>query len=1172
MSLFTKSVSFLAVLAVVPAAFAVTARPSIIGNAASRMPTMTAKITGITSGGTITTTTTTSSLLANAECIDAYTACMKGNDACGPDFEECTTKVLFHGKMPQCLSTLAQCNTTGVSSLFGTGTITALSAVATKNSYGEVTDYTYPTDGSVLGQMITGAAISNKYDTSTCVKRYTSCLKKDSVCGDDFELCTTDKEFRKQRIFCDSTLARCQSDGLIELFGSTNTNTTPSATSRIGEMISEGAALAAMNAVSTCYKIADQCITNACAANPFKCYENSTQYLVDLADEIVNPETGLADINTLKDALADFGKKNVSSYIRNSCRDTIGGSKYCYATVNDGKMPTASQLKDEDTQDEIYDDIYSARMNSAMAAKISDMVTDFDTRAKNKCRDTIKSCIMRTCGSGSGAACYSDTFGSGDKTINKSSMYEELQTGCSAITNSDAYCKYAALNPNSAGKYSYQYNNSDAFTTLFPKYDETKKSDPIGVVAALNASLQSSYNDASIAQMRRQCQAVATSCVKSMCGTDYQGCYRNRSDVYSSLTNTGDSSFDKSMNKVGGVLDYTIVLGMCLDTVKSASICEEHLKIEQNRVAKRNRTTKTNDWGTGSVRADWIDAGSATAITADTETVAAVDENGNALCTSKAGNDQAVCYTVDAAGNIYDQPVTVSYTTYVQTQAANSLFKDLIYDLEKEAQAKYNAKLTREQNLCLSENSGGIKGKDDLGSTFQWVKLKSNTVPKSYAMSGLKPNQFVASNDIYGSFCRIRVSLQSDDKKIQDVISKGTDWSVAYFAAGDAFTCGSWIPEKALNDLANAVAKEARDKAARGDGRTRDWMTLLGTVTGGAGGAALGSKFADSNFLGGLTGQSSTQSSKKNAEDCVNYAEKYAIYKDTSSLTRMLTSARKIDTSKNSREDEELKDAISALQKSMMNSNLSNNTTDTTDVYECEITVIEGNLRKDISNMSCGTNAWCKTNNKIATKNTNDNNYTCENSDTLVDVCTYSYKGTGTYIQPVGNTTTINMSNLTKDDINKSIVLCKQSGTVVNQAVKTALSNYNVGTTGAIYINNKGEVVSQRDYRNYANNVSAVDLNDNVIKLQQACEAYSDNKSNQKTKSITTAVGAVGGAIIGGILAHDATKSIQNAKLDRTEQAAYDEWMNDVGNHIRCFVGGNEVGMYGDIISTSLTE
>ena len=72
-----------------------------------------------------------------------------------------------------------------------------------------MTKYTYPTDGSVLGQMVTGAKISNMYDASQCVKKYQNCLKKDNVCGADFELCTTTTEFKKQSIYCASTLARC---------------------------------------------------------------------------------------------------------------------------------------------------------------------------------------------------------------------------------------------------------------------------------------------------------------------------------------------------------------------------------------------------------------------------------------------------------------------------------------------------------------------------------------------------------------------------------------------------------------------------------------------------------------------------------------------------------------------------------------------------------------------------------------------------------------------------------------------------------------------------------------------------------------------------------------------------------------------------------------------------
>ncbi len=1177
MSLFKKSIGFLAVLAAIPASFALTARPSVIGAASMRMPTMTALITNSGGNAVVGGTTTTSTLLANAECIDAYTSCIKGADACGSDLEECTTKVLFHGKMPACMSTLAQCSTSGVQSLFGTGTITALSTVATKNSYGEVTDYTYPTDGSVLGQLIIGAAISNKYDTSTCVKRYTSCLKKDSVCGNDFELCTTDKEFRKQRVFCDSTLARCQSEGLIELFGSTNTSTTPAATSRVGEMIAEGAALAAVNAVATCYKVVDQCILNACATNPYKCFENSTNATVNLVEAI---NTGVATAeNTAASTIANVTagmdivtKSNISSYIKNSCLDTIGSNKYCYATfLGDGQMPTASQLKDEDNQEEIFDEAYAARMSSAMKAKIADLVDKFDTKAKQKCTETIKTCVMRVCGSGSGAACYSQVFGSRDKSINNSVTYPELQTGCAAVVNTDAYCKYAAANPNTTGGYNYSYINNDAFTILFPEYEDGGN-DPIGVVSALNATLQNSYSDAAIATMKRQCQAVATSCVKSMCGTDYQNCYRNRTDVYSSLTQTGDSSFDKSMNKVGGVLDYTIVLGLCLDTVKTASVCEEHLAIERNKL-KIAKNSQASSWGgAGSVREGWIDAGAATAVTATTDQVAATDENGNALCSNKNGTQQGVCYSADCEGGC-TEPVYISYTTYVESQAASTLFKDLIYDLEKEAQAKYNAKLTKQQNMCMSSNAGGVMGNRDMGSTFLWVKLKSNTVPKAYPVSGLKPSQFAASNDLYGSFCRVRVTLQSDDKKIQDVIAKGTDWATAYFAAGDTFTCGSWIPEKALTQLADAVAKDARADEARGNGRTKAWMAVLGTVAGGALGGVATNKMQDGAFLGGLLGTSgsSTNDTQTTVDNCITAATYYTSSKDandrSSYLARAVKNARTLGVDSNTinllntahlaysdiagTTATQITDTAKALGGTISRSS-------TTALNEEQLKAI---VPAGMTYVRAEASITCQ--------------FRCSNWDndgkyngSFSWLCGEETKGNSTdkWITITDQEVCIGTDNRVRNkSINRVNDVSSVNYTYTIYYTDPTAESYNTSlqTRMTEAANYPSKIEEKRQAANTAMNA-----------LASACQEKSPDddtkKKEAKKRSITNAVGIGVGAIAGGILAYQATKSIQDSHLEGVEKAAYDEWMNEVGNHIRCFVGGDEVGMYGDIISTSM--
>ncbi len=1051
MSFLKNTISLVALFSVIPAAYAATPRASVSMTAARRMPTMTIH----TGSSTTTTTTTSSALLDNIECIDAYTECITADDACGSDFEECTTNVLFHGQMPKCISTLAQCSSAGVSSLFGTSTISALSTVANKNNDGEVTRYTYPTDGSVLGQRITAAAITNRYDTSTCVKRYSSCLKKDSVCGEDFELCTSDREFKKQAIFCDSTLARCAADGVKELFG--QSSWTPSSASigngRIRTMIDDGAQLAAVNAVSTCYKVIDQCFLGACTANPFRCIEGTTLSKLTAANQVAG-ETS-AGQSSATDALS---KSDVNKYLRTSCQDTIGANKYCYMTFMES-TPSKKDLQDVEMQEEVFSAALDQR-KQYVDSKIQDLMEDFDAKAKGKCVDTIKSCAMRSCGGGSGAACYSLVFSAnGQNTINGASSYGDIKTACESVVNTDPNCLYAkAAVDNQA--YSYSFTDGGAFSTLFPEYDSTVSSDPIGAVAALNSSLSTSYNDAAIAQMKRQCQSVATSCVKSMCGADYVNCYRNRTDIYSSLTNTGEATFDKSMNKVGGVLDYTIVLGLCLDTVKNASVCEEHLAIERARYTQADGTT--NGWGDAtSAREGWIDAGSATAIKGE-DAIQATDENGNSLCTSKTGA-QGICYSVDAAGNVYDTPVVIGYSTYVESQAASSLFKDLVYDIEKEAQAKYNAKLTKQQNMCLSSNNGGILGSGDTGSTFMWAKLKSNKVPNNYATAGLKPSQFAASNDLYGSFCRVRVTLQSDDTYIQDAMVKGTDWSTAYFAAGDAFTCGSWIPNDKLQELAQAAGADARDAAQAGQPKNLEWwMTAVGALGGGLGGAYLGAGIQKGEVFGGLMGKKADDVKKTSnwtAENCQQYADNYNIGDSDVIARTMLNNMRTANEGADS--------------------------------------VAMATARKFVE---------------------------------------YSTKDSFTDAQA-------------KEVCGAELTGCK------------------IGGTGADKDNHSDSLVKSK-----ALEKAKTEIN----KLVPECKALADNQSadEEEKKGLSTGaaagIGAAVTSIAGGALGYTVTKAALNAQLDKAEQEAIKEFMDNVGSKIRCYIGADEVGTYGDIISTSM--
>ena len=1027
MSLLKKTVSLIAIFSAMPAALAVTARPSVVGTASSRMPTLTGYVSSSSSSSN-----SSSSLLANAECIEAYTDCLKGSDVCGPNFEECTNNTLFYAKKPLCASTLIQCSASGINSLFGTSNQTAFS---NKNSSGE---YIYPTAGSVLGQLIEAAHINNRYDTSECVRRYTTCLKRDDVCGYDFELCTSNSEFKKQKLFCESTLARCQDEGLKELFGTTNTAANPSSDSRIGIMISEGAALAAVNAVSTCYKVVDQCFLNACATNPYRCKEGSSVEAAKAAADFSGVETNsLADVTIID-------RNNVSGFLRNACLDTIGANKFCYATfIGNGNMPTNSQLQDEVIQNDVYSEAYAARMNDSMRVKIDDLVAQFDKKAKEQCAETIISCAMRTCGEGSGAACYASAFNTSNtvKGVTNPATMEDIKAGCEGVVNNDMACKYAGSTFNTTTGL-VMFEEYSLFDKLFTAPDDKTVSnpDPVGAVAQLNSTLSTSYNQAALDSMKKQCQTIATNCVKSMCGADYVNCYRNRTDVYSSLTDSGNSNFDASMNKVGGVLDHTIVLGLCMNTVKSSPVCEEHFKTEAAR-AKAGKDT-TSSWGSATdVRSGWLDAGSFTASEI-LSTVQDVDADGNLLCTTMQDNGGDTGRCDDASGK-YIYPKMIGTGEYEIQQAERAIFKDLVYDLEIEAQAQYNAKLTKQQNMCMSSNSGGIMGSDDMGSTFMWVKLRNNKVPNDYSVSGLKSTQFVASNELYGSFCRIRVSVQSDDPKVQALIKDNPSWANAYFAAGDAFTCGSWIPYEDLQEISQQVGQEARDSAISPQAKNLPWwMAAIGTVGGGIGGAYLGAGIADGAVFSGLTGKSDSKvSDGSSLEKCVSFAEQAINYAESGNYQ----SARMLGNSAVSM----AKDAGLKVDNSVSNA----------------ITQLDENKHKE------------------------------------------------------------NINGVSKLDV---------------YAMETATTNF-------------------------------VNSIDGLRVLCEASDAYAiQNEQDEKNRKLGIGLGSALTGIAGGVLGYTVTNSILQAQMDSAEKAAMEEWMNDIGKHIRCYIGADEVGQYGDVISTSM--
>lgn len=1278
-----KTFGLFSVIAAVTSVQAATPRVSIATTkATSRIPSIAGYIKGVgivnasaasSSDGNVTPT----SLLTNSECIDAYTSCLKGPDLCGSDMEECTTNVLLHAKMPSCASVLYQCSTSGINDLFGTSSVTALSNIESKNTYGEITKFTYPTDGSVLGQMVLGAKISNMLTTDQCVRRYTNCLKRDEVCGENFELCTSFKEFKNQSIACASTLARCQGDGITELFGQTNTSVAPKGNSRLGTAIADGARYAAANAVKTCYRVVDTCLVNACTANPWRCVEGVNMETVNAADFVAGgtTESGTMTSKLSRNAdgtvasdfnLYELTGQDIRKFVKGECLSTIGGNKSCYTTFLE-KTPKDKDLSDIDNQEDVFSLAYGARKEYANA-KIQDILKKFDNRAKTKCMETIAQCVKNSCGGGLGSVCYQLAKNNDGVHVNSSANYADIKAGCEAIVNTDANCQYAANSASDSG-YMYKYMDNSVFGTLFPEYDDTDgtaNSDPIGAVANVNSLLATAYNDAAIAQMKKDCSKLATSCVKSKCGDDYIDCYRLRTDVMSD-TYSGNSKFEKSMKKTTGVLDYKIVTGLCIEEVKNADVCEEHLKIEgvklkldaqQNSSVLRGgatagslsgiRNNTSSSWSSG-VRSDWLNAAKNVKAARYPETVvvgcktASTDSRCNP-------NTVEACGYMDEDGCLYDQPVSETWDSYLVSNAAENLFQEVLVDAEKNAQAIYDAKLTREQHICNENNVGGIKAAKDNASTFMWVKLKSNRVPKDYPMKGLNVNQFSPTGDLEGGFCRARITVVSRDKYIQEYL-KNAD-TTAFFAVGDTFTCGSWIKQSTLEKITKEVAKRAAEDAGKGsktDKWARTWATVAGVVGGGVGSYALmDAAQRNGNSLGGLinpnkdsqVARDTKTAAAKCKENVDNARKHYNLAVAENDPQRFIDAYSNVVLYANAALDnantigKKQNDKITGLSLKtgrFQPASLSYRTvrTQTNNMLFATPTPISTELgfsntlynpvRSDYQKMQQlygnkqnGT-IVCQWNDKSAATGLiskirdagksggckyyaqQRNGSICNNTLLEVEGMLNTDSPTEDFNDSIANKlkSAVTACNTTKGQPCKGVsvpdslalVVCEHHAPIVDNSNNGAVSGQNGaqnnnssssasnGVTSSsndivLASNPNGDGTTTQTYFNRYDYIN--EFNSNIDVIENYCAQYEDVEEDTKHRRNANLVAGAVGAIGFGLLGNKIVQSIQDAKYEKAEKEAINEWMEEVGSKIKCYAGGEEVADYGEWTSIEL--
>ncbi|MBR6838292.1 MAG: hypothetical protein IKM94_01865, partial [Alphaproteobacteria bacterium] len=825
------------------------------------------------------------------------------------------------------------------------------------------------------------------------------------------------------------------------------------------------------------------------------------------------------------------------------------------------------------------------------------LVKKFDSDARNKCIGTFKSCAVHSCGGGSGAACYSRVFGnsSTEKSINGANAYSDIENGCAAIVNTDANCRHMAA-MQGADTYTFEMGGTiDTFGILFPKFDGSNNNAPI--VSALNADLSTSYNAASIEQMKRQCQNVVTNCVKSMCGKDYMNCYRNRNDVMLAVYDSGNAGFDNSMNRVGGVLDYTIVQGLCASTVKTADACGESLAIAKLGVSDGDASV-TAGWGTGlsTIGNAWNN--SAKSVKMSAEQVQEKNASGKKICDCENGGT-GICADEEGGNIKCAKAHMISTGMLIEKQAINTVFQDVLADVEAEAQAQYKAKLTKEQNVCLAQNSGS-----NPNPTFVWAKLNNGKLPKAYASHGLGNNS-VESNDLYNSFCRVKVTLQSEDRDLTTLLSGGSieapevknlgfagiDWlakddsrtlkgsgnneSTVYFAAGDAFTCGSWVSEKTLDAISAKVGAQARKDAGQGsqaDKNVKLWTTL-GVGTLGAGLSAWGYDALQSKS--GLGGFLNSDLNKANA--ATEAAD--LVSKARSSYNSALNDKKQatMDSALSYAQQAKSKLVAAGMSDKVSNITIPSRVSLETKRGE-ELTAAQAATDAAYdwdSSEKLGVLGLVSDVTNLATRHADKNK-----SDTPTITTAVAELNSIVNAKPV---TASNSTSAIQERVARIVAVFdgKYDWSTNNYdknntwpALKTRLESaklHSVQTSAAR--EEKGATYGPSS-TDWDSNSSTLD--NAIAELQKVCNEVSNDadtkNAGQKKRVIGDVVAGAAGGIATAALANGIVSSAQKAKYENAENAAVKEWMENIGSKIHCYINGELVGDFGDIVTVNITE
>ena len=156
--------------------------------------------------------------------------------------------------------------------------------------------------------------------------------------------------------------------------------------------------------------------------------------------------------------------------------------------------------------------------------------------------------------------------------------------------------------------------------------------------------------------------------------------------------------------------------------------------------------------------------------------------------------------------------------------------------------------------------------------------------------------------------------------------------------------------------------------------------------------------------------------------------------------------------------------------------------------------------------------------------------------------------------------------NITNDDSDTAALSkLNQAKSALDGAIE--MCNYVVPQKSRAAMCRKSNVEEASDTSDAIAALSIVKADAASVKssCQNADDNYSPGASNQARAWVPIATTVAGGGLGLGI-----TASVIAAKKEDIKNKAVAEWMEDIGEHIQCFVGTDELGSYGDTIAIEI--